>query len=597
MSRIAAVLTSFVTESPLTGFGAGGFMLVHDPGKEDVLIDFFVAAGGSDGLERGAELVPIPVHFDERTTQVFHVGAVATLSDDALRPHVAGHVMALVRRDLIRPDRPAFTGEDAFRFRHLLIRDAAYDALPKATRAELHERFANWLEKHGQDLVELDEILGYHLEQTYSYRRQLGLMAQDDAALAERAARYLAGSGRRAAVRGDATAAARLFRRAAALLPAESSERLKLLPRIGSALTEAGSWDDAKEVLSEAAASAQRVGDRGAAARAAVGLVFVDIHTNAGASHAKARTELEEAIRVFEELDDRSGLARALHMAAMLRLWSGENAQAIEEMTLAAQYAREAGDRAQEIESLAGIMMGLLYGPTPVVTALERIEEIERQSEGARRLQAGALRFRAGLQAMRGEFGEARELIGTADRIAEELGLEVLRAAGILRMAGEIEFLAGDLPAAERFLRKANGMLERDKDWGHLASNAPLLADVLLAQGRADEAEPLIDAAAPWMIEDDNEAQILFRRARSRLAGERGEATNAEELARVAVERAGTGDEVNSHASALVCLADALELRERDEEASAALQDALGLYERKGNVVAAERVRRRLGAG
>jgi predicted metal-dependent hydrolase len=397
-------------------------------------------------------------------------------------------------------------------------------------------------------------------------------------------------------VRGDAPAAARLSRRAAALLPAESSERLKLLPRIGSALIEAGSWDDAKGVLSEAAASAQRVGDRGAAARAAVGLVFVDIHTNAGASHAKVRTELEDAIRVFEELDDKSGLARALHMAAMLRLWGGENAQGIEEMALAAQYAREAGDRAQEIESLAGIMMGLLYGPAPVVTALERIEEIERQSDGARRLQAGALRVRAGLQAMRGKFGEARELIGTADRIAEELGLEVLRAAGILRMAGEIEFLAGNLPAAERFLRKAHEMLERDKDWGHLVSNTPLLAEVLLAQGRADEAEPLLEAAAPWVIEDDNEAQILFHRARSKLAGHRGDATAAEGLARVAVERAGTGDEVNIHASALVCLADALELGERGEEASAVLQDALRLYERKGNVVAAERVRRRLGA-
>jgi gamma-glutamyltranspeptidase/glutathione hydrolase len=76
-AAIAAVLTSFVTESPLTGFGAGGFMLVHDPGREDVLIDFFVAAGGSDGAERGAELIPIPVHFDERTVQIFNVGAAS----------------------------------------------------------------------------------------------------------------------------------------------------------------------------------------------------------------------------------------------------------------------------------------------------------------------------------------------------------------------------------------------------------------------------------------------------------------------------------------------------------------------------------------
>src|SRR5687767_11615754 len=75
-AAVAAVLTSFVTESPLTGFGAGGFMLVHDPGNEDVLIDFFVAAGGADGAEREAELVPIPVYFDE-TPQTFNVGAAS----------------------------------------------------------------------------------------------------------------------------------------------------------------------------------------------------------------------------------------------------------------------------------------------------------------------------------------------------------------------------------------------------------------------------------------------------------------------------------------------------------------------------------------
>ncbi len=77
-AAIAAVLTSFVTESPLTGFGAGGFMLVHDPGKErraDRLLRRCRAE--RDGAERGAELVPIPVHFDERTTQVFHVGAAS----------------------------------------------------------------------------------------------------------------------------------------------------------------------------------------------------------------------------------------------------------------------------------------------------------------------------------------------------------------------------------------------------------------------------------------------------------------------------------------------------------------------------------------
>jgi len=182
----------------------------------------------------------------------------------------------------------------------------------------------------------------------------------------------------------------------------------------------------------------------------------------------------------------------------------------------------------------------------------------------------------------------------TADGIVTELGLENLRASGILRMAGEIELMAEDEPAAEGFLRVAYERLERDKDWGHLASVAPLLGEALLAQGREQEAEGLLALALDWAIADDNEAQVFHDRARSKLAALRGETSAAEEFARRAVDRAEKGDELNARASALVRLADALELGERRDEESAALHDALLLYERKGNVVAAERVRRRL---
>jgi class 3 adenylate cyclase/tetratricopeptide (TPR) repeat protein len=567
--------------------------LVQESGNGDVTVPPTIQALLAARLD---QLEPSERAVLERGSvegRIFHRRAVEALAPDD--GAVAMRLTSLVRKELVRPDKPVFSGDDAFRFRHLLIRDAAYDALPKATRAELHERFADWLEAHGQDLVELDEILGYHLEQAYSYRRQLGLTDEGQATLGDRAARYLANSGRRAAVRGDAPAAARLLGRAAALLPEESPQRLKLLPSLGTALLEVGSWDGARDVLSQAATSAQRVGDSGTAARATVGLVYIEMHTDADASHAKARAELESAIRVFQELDDKSGLARALDIAAMLRFWSGKNAAAIEEMELAARHAREAGDRSQEIEALAGIVMALVYGPEPVATALLRIEEIERQSDGAGRLQASALRGQAGLHAMSGNLDQARELITTADKMAEELGLENLRAAGILRMAGEIELLAGDVLAAERFLRQAYEMLERSKDWGHLASNAPLLAEALLAQGRADEAEPLLELASRWTIEDDTDAQILLHRARSKLAGLKGDWAGAEALARRAVERAERSDELNARASALVRLAEALELCGRDDEASAALRDALLLYERKGNVVQAERVRQRIG--
>ena len=102
--------------------------------------------------------------------QVFHRGAVTALAPEASRVDVPQRLVALVRKELVRPDRALIATEDAFRFRHLLIRDTAYEALPKSTRAELHERFADWLDANAA-LVEQHEIVGYHLEQAAGYRR------------------------------------------------------------------------------------------------------------------------------------------------------------------------------------------------------------------------------------------------------------------------------------------------------------------------------------------------------------------------------------------------------------------------------------------
>ena len=116
--------------------------------------------------------------------EIFHRGGVQALAPEETQ--VTTRLAALVRRQLVRPDRAQIAGDDGYRFRHLLIRDAAYDALPKAVRADLHARFADWLDEHGHALVERDEIVGYHLEQAARYRAELG---QPDPSLADRAAR------------------------------------------------------------------------------------------------------------------------------------------------------------------------------------------------------------------------------------------------------------------------------------------------------------------------------------------------------------------------------------------------------------------------
>jgi class 3 adenylate cyclase/predicted ATPase len=524
--------------------------------------------------------------------RVFHRRAVEAL--DPGDHGVATRLTSLVRKELVRPDKPIFAGDDAFRFRHLLIRDAAYDGLSKATRVELHTQFADWLESHGQDLIELDEILGYHLEQAYSYRRELGLLDPAGAALGKRAAGLLEASGRRAAVRGDAAAAARFFARGAALLPGEDASRSRLLAAQGAALIEVGEWDQARAVLAQAEATATEVDDLGTAANAKLRLLFVELHTDVGASHAALRPQLEEAAQILESVGDKGGVARALDMTAMLRMWGGENARAREEMELAADYAREAGDRAVEIDALAGIISSLTFGPEPVASALQRLTEIEERSEGAGRLRASTLRAEAWLHALAGNFDQARELVRTAEQLASELGLENLRAAGILRISGQIELLAGDATAAEAVLREAYDSLHRSSDWGHLASVAPILAETLLSQGKQDEAAGLLDLTADWAIDDDAEAQILLACARAKLAALRGDAAGAESSARAAVERAARGDELVLRATALIRLADALALDGRSDQMRDALQQALQLCDRKGDAVTAELVRRRL---
>jgi predicted ATPase len=167
---------------------------------------------------------------DERTAvecaaiqgQEFRHDALVNLVPAALAGRLTEIHQSLVRKDLVRP-----TGEDTFRFKHLLLRDAAYDALPKEQRADLHERFAEWLESAAPDL---QEIRGYHLEQAYRYRAELGPVDDHGASLARRAAGVLATAGRRALDRGDMHATSNLLERAIELLPPDDPDAVSLYP-------------------------------------------------------------------------------------------------------------------------------------------------------------------------------------------------------------------------------------------------------------------------------------------------------------------------------------------------------------------------------
>ncbi len=525
--------------------------------------------------------------------RVFHRGAVQALSpaDDRL----LAPLTALVRRELVRPDLGLFPGEDAFRFRHLLIRDAAYDALPKTIRANLHERFAAWIGERGRDLVEVDEVVGYHLEQAYLYRVELG--PADDAALklAERGAERLAAAGMKASARGDVRAATSLLARAAELYPADDARRLSLLPALGRALQDAGQLDRAATILAGAVEHASGAGERGVAAHATVALTHLRLFTDhSTASHEQVRSELAAAVSVFEELGDDAGLARALGFAGQLRFWAGDSAAAIDDLEQAARHAYNAGDRLQESRSLGYVLIASVNGPTPVESALQRAEQIRVQVDGDRHLHVTSLRCQARLEAMRGSFDVARELIAEAASLADEFGLGV-SAAGVQLDSGRIELDAGQPTAAERSVRPAVESLERMGNQGYFVSTATVLVDALFAQGRGEESPALIERVADWSIADDLEPQIAWRRLKAKLFAQRGELENAEHLAREAVALAERTDFIVDHGRALENLAEVLHLAGRPQEAQPELHHAIRLYQQKGNLVAAARAQELLG--
>ena len=523
--------------------------------------------------------------------RVFHRGAVQALSPS--EAEVREPLTALVRRELVRPDRTQLPGEDAYRFRHLLIRDAAYEALPKTTRADLHERFATWIGEHGAGLVELDEVVGYHLEQAYRYRMELGPTGEQGRTLANRAAERLAAAGRRAAGRGDLRGAVSLLGRAESLFAPDDPRRLAILPALGRALQDRGDWERSHAALTDAVSRARAAGDRLVEADALVALAHIDVFTDALPSHDEVRARLEEPLRVFEELGDEGGLARALGLAGQLRFWAGDSASAIGDLERAAAHARTAGDRQQESQSLGYIVIASVHGSTPVDQALEVCRQARAHVDGDRRLEVASLRGEANVQAMAGRIEEARVAIAAALALAKEVGLSVM-AAGVEGDVGRVEAFAGDPVAAERLARPGLDALERIGNQGHWVTAAITVAEALYAQDRLDEAEAVVDQVHAWSMEDDSDPQIGWRRIKAKILARRGELGDAERLGREAVAIASQTDYLENRALACADLADVLGLAGRADEARAELQEALALAERKGIVPLAARIRSRL---
>jgi class 3 adenylate cyclase/tetratricopeptide (TPR) repeat protein len=517
--------------------------------------------------------------------QSFHRGPVQALAPD--EPDVRATLMTLVRQDLVRPDRAMFAGEEAFRFRHLLIRDAAYEALAKTDRARLHEQFTRWLTSHGAGLVELDEIAGYHLEQAYRYRAELGPVGEKARRLAAEAAGHLQAAGRRAMNRGDTAAAVNLLERAESLLPPQEVN-LALQQGLIEGLAVSGRLDDAVARAARIAADCSAAGDRIGELRARLLESAWRLSADPVGHFDQLCALVEEARPAIEQSGDPAAVAVLEYAAARIPFMSLRYGATLAALMRAMEHAKKAGDLWFENHMRGYAAACLPPGPVPVGDAFEWLMQAKTQNvtyEPVFDLHT------AHVLAQAGRFSEAKPLL--ADTIAQmsERGL-AMRTALAMGVGGEIERLAGDLAAAELLARQGCEQLERMGDRGFLSYMACLLADVLYALGGYEEAGQWAQRGLELGHEKDLGTQLLGLAVRSRLLAHEGDHAAALALAHQLEELVKTSDSPLDHGDVALNLAQVLSLTGDHAGAEEAARRAAGCYQRKGAAACVARAQR-----
>jgi predicted ATPase/class 3 adenylate cyclase len=521
--------------------------------------------------------------------QIFHRGAVMALSPEGQRPHVDPSLDALARKELIAAETSDFADDDAFRFHHILIRDAAYQGLLKRTRIELHEAYAGWLEEAAGTLLEFEEVRGYHLEQAYLYRAELGTPDEHARQVGDRAARLLSAAGRRAFAQGDMPAAASLLGRAVSLLPSQDPTRLSLLPDLAEALSDLGQFARAEELVEEAIQGAAALDDLRLQMDALVVKFLIRSSMEEGAWADRILEESGRAIFVLEAANDTRALARAGRLVGFVHATEGNYGAAEEALRKAIELAQSIGDRREETRNLSIYAACALYGPMPVPDAIRYCENLLERTTGNQRSEATIGLYLSQLYAMRGDFEHARALYQRSHASLVEQGEAVL-AAFTASNSARVEMMAQDPSAAEAELRRDYEALDRMGEKYFLSTLAGLLAHALFLLNKVEEAEAF-SRVSEESAGDDVESQSLWRRARAKILAQRGRAEEAVALAKEACMLIERVDSPTTRANSLLDLADVLALSGNPQEAIPLVQEAVLLHERKGNLVSANRAR------
>ena len=488
--------------------------------------------------------------------------------DDA--PGSAAGLLALVRRRLARPDTGP-TVDDAFRFDHALIWEAAYSAIARTERARLHERLARWFDQRSAT----DELVGHHLEQAVLNRRATG---QDTDDLALEAGRRLAVAGERAAWSMDQPAAIRLLRRAAELLPDADAGRFRAHCVLGFALKSTGAWQEAIGLLRDTAERARAADDRKHELWAALEQLWPQTLEGTALPH-EMWSVLADADQMARDERDDLLLARARDAMSTLESRDGRFDDGYSSLQLAADAYARCGLGGFRDPTLVGYA---LEGRQPLAEVIARCEAC---------LAADAPRWRHGYilvvladaEACRGSFGRANQLIARARASFRESGQVFGEETVWAFAAGYVAVMEHDGTKASRVLLPALAKAEERDDGVWQVQLGTMCAEAALLEGDVEGALRLAEQArsvAPNMA--DLHMSYAIRSALARALQAKGEVDRAEEELRTEIARWDASDALMTKARLRLVLAEVLAANERHVEAEKAAVESLRLFDQKG---------------
>jgi class 3 adenylate cyclase/tetratricopeptide (TPR) repeat protein len=519
--------------------------------------------------------------------KVFHTGAIASLTPEGHRAQIRPRLLALARKELIRPDRAEFAGEDAFRFRHMLIRDAAYQAMPKEQRADLHERFARWLTQTvGDRLAEYQEILGYHLDQAYRFRTELGPIDERTRELGREAGRALRASSERAQTRHDIGGTSRLLERSTVLL--DGFERAEALLELGEHLVFVAEDVRALALFRDFLSSADATEWPGLRVRAQVFMTFAGASTDPSQSQEVSYDAVKAMLAEAENLGDEAAITACLLGIGQWAFWLGRTHE-----------QREISERLlPRIDDLrviyrdwvsSGFRTDAYWGSTPIDEGLGNLETARRivgdNVEGT----LGCDVVAHALLVLADRTAEAEVVMDRLDRaIADHGAATQLFSAQIF---AESLWHLGRIGEAIDALRNAKSFYDGRGETGINSTVTAQLARYLAATDRLDEAEPLIEEARSLGAVDDFATRVEIGHATAIVADARGDRAGAIAAIDDAIKALRPTENLMYTADALRRRGEILHAAGQTEEAQGSLDEALALYDRKGAITSARRLR------